>query len=131
MPERADRAEKTEKPEKAGQGTTSGLIKNRWVAGIVSLLIGLGLGTTLGNQVLDTAGIPASCVRAIQRADTALATGKSVADDGRAALDAVKGLRLGEAADLLGNAKDQAVEFFGQAKKFNTSRKRCKDDRSN
>jgi hypothetical protein len=107
----------------------SGLIKNRWVATAVSLLIGLGLGTTLGRNVLDTAGVPASCVRAIQRADTALATGNAVADNGKAALDAVKGLRLGEAGDLLGEVKNDATRFFGQAKRFNVSRARCKADR--
>jgi hypothetical protein len=110
--------------------TASGLIKNKWVASAVSLLIGLGLGTTLGNQVLDTAGVPASCVRAIQRADTAIATGKSVADDGKAALDAVKGLRLGEAGDLLGQAKDSAARLVRQAGRFNVSRQTCAADRT-
>jgi hypothetical protein len=108
---------------------TSGLIKNRWVATAVSLLVGLGIGTTLGRSVLDTAGVPASCVRTIQRADDALATGSAVANNGRAALDAVKGLHLGEASDLLGQAKDDAVHFFDQAKRFNASRKRCNTDR--
>jgi hypothetical protein len=121
MPERTRDETRTAAP---------GLIKNRWVAAVVTLLIGLGLGTTVGNQVLGTAGIPASCVRAIQRADTALATGRSVADQGKAALAAVKGLQLGEAADLLGNAKDQAFTFVRQAKRFNVSRKTCKKDRS-
>jgi hypothetical protein len=108
---------------------TSGLIKNRWVATAVSLLVGLGIGTTFGRSVLDTAGVPPSCVRTIQRADEALATGSAVADNGRAALDAVKGLRLGEASDLLGQAKDDTVRFFNQAKHFNQSRKRCNTDR--
>ena len=109
--------------------TASGLIKNKWVASAVSLLIGLGLGTTLGNQVLASAGVPASCVRAIQRADAAIATGQSVADDGKAAFDAVKGLRFGEAADLLGEAKDNASQLVRQAQKFNVSRKTCSADR--
>jgi len=110
--------------------STSGLIKNRWVASIVSLLIGIGLGTTVGKQVLNTAGVPPSCVRTIQRADRALGTGSAVADDGRAALDAVKGLHFGEAADLLGSAKNNATKFFHQVGKFNTSRKNCKKDRA-
>lgn len=109
--------------------SASGLIKNRWVASAVSLLVGLGLGTTLGNQVLDTAGVPASCVRAIQRADAAIATGQSVADDGKAALDAVKGLRIGEAGDLLGQAKDSASRLLHQTQKFNVARKNCSADR--
>jgi hypothetical protein len=118
--------------EKARASSTekaAGLIKNKWVASIVSLLVGLGLGTTLGNQVLDSAGIPASCVRAIQRADTAIATGQSVADDGKAALAAVKDLKIGRAADLLGDARDSAAKLLDQAKKFNTSRKNCDEDR--
>jgi hypothetical protein len=108
---------------------TSSLIKNKWVASAISLLVGLGLGTTLGNQVLDTAGVPASCVRAIQRADTALATGQAAADNGRAAFAAVKELRFGDAADLLGDAKKDAALLFDQAKRFNSSRKECKTDR--
>ena len=118
--------------EKAGASSAekaAGLIKNKWVASIVSLLVGIGLGTTLGNQVLDSAGIPASCVRTIQRADTAIATGQSVADDGKAALAAVKDLRIGDAADLLGQAKDDAGNLINQAKKFNVSRKNCNEDR--
>ena len=118
-----------EKETSKDSPATTGFIKNRWVASIVSLLVGLGLGTTIGNQVLDTAGIPASCVRTIQRADTALATGKSVANDGRAALDAIRSLSFGEAADLLGNAKDNAVQFVGQIKDFNRSREKCESDR--
>jgi hypothetical protein len=117
--------------EKGASSTekAAGLVKNKWVASIVSLLVGLGLGTTLGNQVLDTAGIPASCVRTIQRADTAIATGRSVADDGKAALTAVKDLRIGDAADLLNEARDKAGELITQAQKFNTSRKNCAEDR--
>ncbi|MCJ7670999.1 MAG: hypothetical protein MUP67_03000 [Acidimicrobiia bacterium] len=107
----------------------SGLIKNRWVATAVSLLIGIGLGTTVGRSVLDTAGVPASCVKTIQRADTALATGTAVADNGKAALAAVKGLRIGEAGDLLGQVKDDAARFVTQAKRFNTLRQQCKADR--
>ncbi len=107
----------------------SSLIKNKWVASIVSLLIGLGLGTTLGNQVLDSAGVPASCVRAIQRADTALATGQSVANNGKAALDAAKSLQFGQVADLLGDAKRDAALLVDQVKRFNSSRKECKADR--
>jgi len=107
----------------------SGLIKNRWVASIVSLLVGLGLGTTLGNQVLDSAGVPASCVRAIQRADTALATGQAIAADGKAALSAVKDLRFGDAGDLLSDARREAGLLVDQVKRFNSSRKECKTDR--
>jgi hypothetical protein len=105
------------------------MIKNRWVATAVSLLIGIGLGTTFGKSVLDTAGIPASCVKTIQRADAALATGTAVADNSKAALAAVKGLRIGEAGDLLGQVKDDAGRFFDQAKRFNTLRQQCKADR--
>gem|GEM_PF-4326896 len=61
----------------------------------------------------------ASCLKTIRRADAPLATGTAVADNGRAALDAVKGLRVGEAGDL-----------FGQAKRFSTLRTQCTDDRT-
>lgn len=118
--------------EKSATSSTekaAGLIKNKWVSSIVSLLVGLGLGTTVGNQVLDTAGVPASCVRTIQRADVAIATGQSVADDGKAALAAVKDLRISDAADLLGEAKDSAGQLVNQVKKFNVSRKNCNEDR--
>jgi len=107
----------------------SGLIKNKWVASIVSLVVGLGLGTGLGREVLDTAGIPASCVRALQRADTAVSTGQAIGDRGKAALEAVKALHIGEAGDLLGQAKDEAFRLVRQAKKFNVSRKSCDADR--
>ena len=123
---RAKAKSNAESPTKA---VPTGLIKNRWVATAVSLLIGIGVGTTFGKSVLDTAGIPASCVKTIQRADAALATGSAVADNGSAALDAVKGLRIGEAGKLLGQVKDDTVRFFAQAKKFNALRERCQADR--
>jgi len=48
-----------------------------------------------------------------------LRTGTAVAANGRGAPDAAKGLRVGEAGDL-----------FGQAKRFSTLRTQCKDDRT-
>lgn len=108
---------------------TSSVIKSKWLASIVSLLVGIGLGTTFGNQVLDSAGVPASCVRTIQRADSALATGQAVAQNGTDALDAAKALRFGEVADLLGEAKQEAALLVDQVKRFNSSRKECKADR--
>ncbi|MCJ7437067.1 MAG: hypothetical protein MUP97_04805 [Acidimicrobiia bacterium] len=117
------------KPESSTKAASSGLIKNRWVATVLSLLIGIGVGTTFGKSVLDTAGVPASCVKTIQRADVALATGTAVTDNASAALDAIKGLQVGAAGDLLGQAKANTVRFFDQAKRFNTLRKQCKADR--
>jgi len=117
------------KAESSTMTVPSGLIKNRWVAAAVSLLIGIGVGTTFGNSVLDTAGIPASCVKTIQRADAALATGRAVTNNASAALDAVKGLHIGEAGDLLGQVKDDTVRFFAQAKRFNALREQCQADR--
>ena len=107
------------------------LLKNKkgWVASLLSLVVGLGLGTTLGREVLDTAGIPASCVRTIQRADRAIDAGTSIADDSKAALGAVTDLRFGEAGDLLSNIPGAASRLFKQAGKFNTSRKQCNRDR--
>ena len=99
------------------------------VATIVSLVLGLGVGTTFGRSVLDSAGIPASCVRTISRAERAIDTGTAVAHDGRAALAAVKGLRLGEAGDLLSKVKQNATRLFDETQGFNTSRKRCDSDR--
>jgi len=58
-----------------------------------------------------------------------LRTGTVVAANGRGALDAAKGLRVGEAGDLFGQAKDAGVRFFDGAKRFNTMRTQCKDDR--
>ena len=107
----------------------SGLLKNRWISGLVSLLVGLGLGTTLGREVLGAAGVPASCVRTIQRADTAIATGKTIADDGKRALDAVTALRLTAAGDLLVQVKDGAVQLLGEAQRFERARKHCNTDR--
>ncbi len=107
------------------------LLKNKkgWVASLVSLILGLGLGTTLGREVLDTAGIPASCVRTIQRAERAIDAGTSIADDSKAALNAVTDLRFGDAGDLLGGIPDNASRLFEQTGKFNKSRKQCNRDR--
>lgn len=121
MPDRAATA-------KAKKAPTT-VIKNRWVASIVSLLLGLGLGTSVGREVLNTAGIPASCVRAIQRADHAVTTGKGIAADGKAALKAVTRLHFAEAGDVLGDAKDKAHRLATQASEFNKSRKKCRADR--
>ena len=107
----------------------SGLLKNRWVSGLVSLLVGLGLGTTLGRELLGAAGVPESCVRTIQRADTAIATGKAVADNGERALDAVTALRFNDAGNLLVEVKDAAVRLFDEAQRFERARKRCNTDR--
>jgi len=130
MPERAaPKSKNTSNTESSTKTSASGLIKNRWVATAVSLLIGIGVGTTFGQSVLDTAGIPASCVKTIRRADAALATGKAVTNNASAALDAVKGLHIGEAGDLLGQVKDDTVRFFAQAKRFRALQKQCQTDR--
>ena len=121
MAEKSTKATKTTKP--------TGLLKNKWLASLVSLIAGLGVGTTLGREVLDTAGIPASCVRALQRADTAISTGKSIGDNGKAALDAVTSLHIGDAGNLLSKAKDDALKLVDEAKHFNKSRKTCNNDR--
>jgi len=107
----------------------SGLLKNKWISSIVSLVVGLGLGTTIGREILGAAGVPASCVRTIQRADAAIGAGKAVADDGRAALDAVTALRINEAGNLLVEAKDGAIRLVTEAKRFDRARKTCDDDR--
>ncbi len=107
-----------------------GLLKNRWLSSLVSLVVGLALGTTVGRDILKSTGVPASCVHAIQRADRALKAGQAVADDGRAALDAVKGVHFTEVGDLLGRAKREAATLFDEAGRFNTARHRCDRDRT-
>ena len=96
---------------------------------IVSLLVGLGVGTTFGRSLLDSAGIPESCVRTIQRAERAIDTGTAVADDGRAALQAVKDLRIGDAGSLLADVKRNATRLLEEAGRFDKARKRCQADR--
>lgn len=104
-------------------------VQKSWVATLVSLAVGLGLGTTFGRSVLDSAGIPESCVRTITRAERAIDTGTSVADDGKAALRAVKGLRIGEAGTLLAEVKRNAARLIDEAGRFDAARKRCRADR--
>lgn len=104
-------------------------VPKSWVATLVSLVVGLGIGTTFGRSILDSAGIPESCVRTISRAERAIDTGTSVADDGKAALQAVKDLRIGEAGDLLAEIKRNASRLLGEASQFNTARQRCQADR--
>ncbi len=94
------------------------LRKNKWVSTILSLVVGLGLGTTLGREVLESAGIPESCVHALQRADRALDTGTAVADDGKAAFVAVKDVNIPEAFDLLRAAKNGADDLVELARTF-------------
>ncbi len=107
-----------------------GFLKSRWFTSIVSLLIGLGLGTTLGDKVLDSTGVPASCVRTIQRAETALANAETIAENGREAFDAVTDVRIGDAVELLTTAADDAQLLLDQVAEFNDSRKECQADRS-
>lgn len=104
-------------------------VPKSWVATLVSLVVGLGIGATFGRSILDSAGIPESCVRTISRAERAIDTGTSVADDGKAALQAVKDLRIGEAGDLLAEIKRNASRLLGEASRFNTARQRCQADR--
>jgi hypothetical protein len=104
-------------------------VPKSWVATLVSLIVGIGVGTTFGRSILDSAGIPESCVRTISRAERAIDTGTSVADDGQAALQAVKDLRIGEAGDLLAEVKRNALLLIDQAGRFNTVRQRCQADR--
>jgi hypothetical protein len=106
-----------------------GLLKKKWLSTIVSLLVGLGLGTTFGREVLDSAGIPASCVRTIQRADRAIETGTAVADDGKAAFQAVKDLEISTAADFLRDAKNGADALVELVQLFNEARTTCNADR--
>jgi phage shock protein A len=68
-------------------------------------------------------------VRTIQRADKAITTGKSVADNGKAALSALTALHVTDAGHLLGQAKDGAATLIAQTKQFDKSRKRCNADR--
>jgi hypothetical protein len=42
----------------------------------------------------------------------------------------IKSLRFGEASDLLGKAKDNAVRFVSEIKDFDRSRKHCQADRA-
>ena len=107
----------------------AGLLRSKWVSTIASLIVGLGLGTTLGRELLDSAGIPASCVRTIQRAERAIDTGTSVANDGTAAFAAVKDLKITRAADLLRDAKDGASALVELVQRFNDARKVCDADR--
>jgi len=104
-------------------------VQKSWIATLVSLVVGLGVGTTLGRSVLDSAGIPASCVRTINRAERAIDTGTVVADDGKAALQAVKDLRIGDAGNLLAEVKQNASRLLDEASRFNTARQRCQADR--
>jgi hypothetical protein len=106
-----------------------GLLKKGWVSALVSLIVGLGLGTTLGREVLESAGIPESCVRTIQRATRAMDTGTEVADDGKAALAALRDLEVGRAGDLLAEARDGADTLVGLVQRFNEARKACDTDR--
>lgn len=120
---------KTSKAAGTKSGSSKIPIKNKWLTSIVSLLLGLGVGTTFGKSVLESAGIPASCVRTIQRADKAITTGKSVASNGKAALSALTALHPTDAVHLLGQAKDDAKTLIAQTKQFDKSRKRCNADR--
>lgn len=115
--------------ERAKRTPATGLIKNRWIASLVSLVVGLGVGTTLGQEILGTAGVPASCVRTIQHGNAAVATGKKVAADSSDALEAVKALRVSDALTVLGVARDDAARLLRQAERFERSRKRCNADR--
>jgi hypothetical protein len=96
---------------------------------ILSLIVGLALGTALGREVLDTAGVPASCVRTIQHGDAAIEAGTAIADDGKAALNAVTELRFNQAGDLLGNIPDNAALLLERTRRFNKSRTQCNADR--
>ncbi len=115
--------------EKAATGRRSTAVKKGLLPTIVSLLVGLGVGTTFGRSLLDSAGIPESCVRTIQRAERAIDTGTAVADDGRAALQAVKDLRIGDAGNLLADVKRNATRLLEEAGRFDKARKRCQADR--
>lgn len=104
-------------------------VPKSWVATLVSLVVGLGVGTTFGRSILDSAGIPESCVRTISRAERAIDTGTSVADDGKAALQAVKDLRIGDAGNLLAEVKRNATRLLDEASRFDAARRRCQSDR--
>ena len=107
----------------------SGLLKGKWLPALISLVVGLALGTSFGREILDSAGFPASCVRAIQRASKAIDSGKEVADNGKSALAAVKELRIGQAASFLSEARDRAVTLISQAQRFDDARRVCDADR--
>ncbi len=104
-------------------------VQKSWIATIASLVVGLALGTTFGRSLLDSAGIPESCVRTINRAERAIDTGTAVADDGKAALQAVKDLRIGDAGSLLAEVKRNATRLIDETSRFDTARKRCQADR--
>ena len=106
-----------------------GLLKNKWFSGIASLVVGLLLGTTLGGNILESAGVPKSCVRAIQHADHALVAGKTAANDGKAALAAAKSVHVSEAVDNLRDAAKYARRLFDLAARFDAAHKRCNSDR--
>lgn len=115
--------------KKTSTKRTASTVPKSWIATLASLVVGLGLGTTFGRSLLDSAGIPESCVRTISRAERAIDTGTAVADDGQAALQAVKDLRIGEAGSLLAEVKRNASRLLEQAGRFDTARKRCQADR--
>lgn len=104
-------------------------VQKSWIATLMSLVVGLGLGTTVGRSLLDSAGIPESCVHTITRAERAIDTGTAVADDGKAALAAVKDLRIGDAGSLLAEVKRNAARLLDEAGRFDRARKRCQADR--
>lgn len=119
--------------QRSNAGRARPHVQKSWIATLVSLVVGLGLGTTFGRSLLDSAGIPESCVRTITRAERAIDAGTAVADDGRAALAAVRDLDIGEAGSLLADVKRNATILVNQAGRFDAARKRCeaeRDDRS-
>jgi len=112
-----------------GEASIQKIIKSKWGSGIVSLLIGLLLGTTVGGDLLDSAGVPKSCVHAIQRADRALDAGKQATSNGKAALAAAKGVRVRTAVDLLQEAVHDTQRLLQLTDRFNDARQRCDKDR--
>jgi hypothetical protein len=106
-----------------------GMLKSKWLSGLLSLIVGLLLGTTLGNDILQSAGVPKSCVRAIQRADRAINAGESVADNGKQALTAARDVRVRDAIDLLREAATQTERLFTLAARFEKSRQKCNEER--
>lgn len=119
--------------QRSNAGRARPHVQKSWIATLASLVVGLGLGMTFGRSLLDSAGIPESCVRTITRAERAIDAGTAVADDGRAALAAVRDLDIGEAGSLLADVKRNATILVNQAGRFDAARKRCeaeRDDRS-